>query len=206
MPDNTYTKILATIGPASATEEVLENLIDAGADAFRFNFSHGTYEEHQTRYDKLRELAARKNKHICIIADMQGPKLRVGKFKDEKVLLQAGAKFVLDMKEELGDETRVTLPHKEIFQALKVGDILLLNDGQISLQVDECGADYANTTVKFGGWLSSHKGVNLPNIKLPISALTPKDKKDLDFALSLGVDWISLSFVQTVMKYAPLGE
>lgn len=197
MPENTHTKILATIGPASSTKEVLEQLVDAGADAFRFNFSHGTHEEHAERYGQVREIAKAKQRHICIVADLQGPKLRVGQFAKEKVFLKEGAEFVLDMKDELGDENRVTLPHPEIFQAIKAGDNLLLNDGNITLTVAECSKDYAKTIVKFGGWLSSHKGVNLPNIKLPISALTEKDRKDLEFALSLGVDWISLSFVQT---------
>ncbi len=198
MPANTFTKILATIGPASATKEVLSSLIDAGADAFRFNFSHGKYEEHKERYLTLRTLAKEKNLPLCIVADMQGPKLRIGTFENEKILLEPGDKFTLDLNEIPGDKTRVTLPHKEIFQALKVGDNLLLNDGNITLIVDEVGNDYAKTTVKYGGILSSHKGVNLPNTKLNISALTPKDMQDLNFALDLGVDWVSLSFVQTV--------
>ena len=127
---------------------------------------------------------------------MQGPKLRVGHFKDGKVMLKTGQKFVLDLDETAGDETRVNLPHKEIFAAVKPGDVLLLNDGNIALEVEECDAGHAVTKVKVGGMLSDHKGVNLPNITLPISALTEKDKDDLAFALDLGVDWISLSFVQ----------
>lgn len=197
MPQKTRTKILATIGPSSSSREQLSKLIDAGADAFRFNFSHGTHAEHKERYEIVRKLAKEKNVHITIVADLQGPKLRVGEFKDGKVLLKEGARFVLDMEKSLGDEKRVTLPHKEIFQALKPGDDLLLNDGNIVLHVDDCDAHHADTTVVVGGYLSSHKGVNLPNIKLPISAITEKDEDDLKFALKLGVDWISLSFVQT---------
>lgn len=196
MPQKTRTKILATIGPASATKEKIAQLIDAGADAFRFNFSHGTHAEHKERYDIVRKLAKEKNLHITIVADMQGPKLRVGEFKEGKILLKEGQKFVLDMDKALGDERRVNLPHKEIFAALKPGDELLLNDGNIRLHVDECDKNHAETTVKVGGPLSSHKGVNLPNIKLPISAITDKDREDLAFALKLGVDWVSLSFVQ----------
>lgn len=196
MPQKTRTKILATIGPASATKEKIAQLIDAGADAFRFNFSHGTHAEHKERYDIVRKLAKEKNLHITIVADMQGPKLRVGEFKAGKILLKEGQKFVLDMDKALGDEKRVNLPHKEIFAALKPGDELLLNDGNIRLHVDECDKNHAETTVKVGGPLSSHKGVNLPNIKLPISAITEKDREDLAFALKLGVDWVSLSFVQ----------
>ena len=196
MPQKTRTKILATIGPSSASKEKIEQLIDAGADAFRFNFSHGTHDEHKERYNTVRKLAKDKNLHITIVADMQGPKLRVGEFKNGKIELKNGQKFTLDLDSALGDETRVNLPHKEIFQALRPGEDLLLNDGNIRLRVDECDAKHAVTTVMVGGPLSSHKGVNLPNVKLPISAITEKDRKDIEFALKLGVDWISLSFVQ----------
>ncbi len=197
MPKNTYTRILATIGPSSADEKTIGALLDAGADAFRFNFSHGTHEEHKQRYDIVRRLSEQKGLFTTIIADLQGPKLRVGEFAKGKILLKEGQTFVLDMKNELGDETRVTLPHKEIFAAIKAGDELLLNDGNIVLEVQSCTADTAVTKVKVGGELSSHKGVNLPNIKLPISAITEKDRQDLEFALDMGVDWISLSFVQS---------
>lgn len=197
MPQKTYTKILATVGPSSESKEKLSKLIDAGADAFRFNFSHGTHADHKERYNMVRKLEKEKGVHISIVADLQGPKLRVGDFRNGSVVLKEKAKFRLDMSKELGDETRVCLPHKEIFQALKVGDELLLNDGNITLHVDKCGDNYALTTVKYGGVLSGHKGVNLPNTQLPISAITEKDKDDLKFALKLGVDWISLSFVQT---------
>ena len=196
MQENTNTKILATIGPATASKSVLSKLIDAGADAFRFNFSHGTHEEHQERFKIVRELAKQKNRHISIVADMQGPKLRVGQFKNGSVTLKEKQDFVLDLDKTLGNEKRVNLPHVEIFQAVKKGDKLLLNDGNIILQVNKKDDSHIFTTVLVGGKLSDHKGVNLPNITLPISALTEKDIKDLKFALKLGVDWISLSFVQ----------
>ena len=146
----------------------------------------------------MRKLAKQKGRYIAVVADMQGPKLRVGEFRDNKVVLEEGQRFVLDMKDELGTKERVTLPHKEIFAAIKVGDELLLNDGNIVLKIKSKTANSAVTTVKVGGELSSHKGVNLPNIKLPISAITEKDKEDLKFALKLGVDWVCLSFVQSV--------
>ena len=196
MPENTHTKILATVGPATATKEMLEKLVDAGVDAFRFNFSHGTHEEHAERYRVVREISESRGRHIAVIADMQGPKLRVGRFADGKIKLRSGQTFVLDLDEKPGDETRVNLPHKEIFAAIKPGDVLLLNDGNIALEIESCDESHAITKVKVGGELSDHKGVNLPNITLPISALTEKDKEDLAFALDLGVDWISLSFVQ----------
>lgn len=196
MPQNTRTKIIATIGPSSSSKEKIVELIEAGVDAFRFNFSHGTKAEHKARYNLVRKISKEKNVRVSILADLQGPKLRVGKFKDNSINLVEGAKFILDMKDELGTEDRVSLPHPEIFKALKVGDVLLLNDGNIRLRVEKCDKKHAETSVLVGGALSSHKGVNLPNIHLPISALTDKDKEDLEFALRLGVDWVCLSFVQ----------
>ena len=196
MPKNTNTRILATIGPSSADEDTISRLLDAGADAFRFNFSHGTHEEHRQRYEIVRRLSEEKGLFTAIIADLQGPKLRVGVFANGSVVLKEGQQFVLDMKDEPGTAERVTLPHREIFAAVKPGDELLLNDGNIVLEVESCDTCHAVTKVKVGGELSGHKGVNLPNIKLPISAITEKDRDDIEFALKLGVDWISLSFVQ----------
>ncbi|MBQ1611959.1 MAG: pyruvate kinase [Alphaproteobacteria bacterium] len=198
MPKNTCTHILATIGPATASDEKIAELIDAGVDAFRFNFSHGTHQEHKQRLSVVRKLAKQKGRYIAVVADMQGPKLRVGEFEKGGVVLEEGQKFVLDMKNELGTKERVTLPHKEIFAAIKVGDELLLNDGNIVLKIKSKTSNSAVTIVKVGGELSSHKGVNLPNVKLPISAITEKDRDDLKFALKLGVDWVCLSFVQSV--------
>ena len=196
MPFNTNTKILATIGPATGSKEVLSKLIDAGADAFRFNFSHGTHAEHQERYNIVRNLSKKKNRHISIVADMQGPKLRVGHFANGEVVLKKGQTFEFDLSSKAGDEKRVNLPHPEIFKAVKKGDKLLLNDGNIAVEVQKSDKSHMTTKVLVGGRLSDHKGVNLPNITLPISALTDKDIDDLKFALKLGVDWVSLSFVQ----------
>ena len=198
MPIDTHTKILATVGPSTASKSMLEKLVLSGADAFRFNFSHGTHAEHAERYAIVRELAVKYKRHLTIVADLQGPKLRIGTFKTDKVLLKTGDKFILDMNDEPGDEHRVALPHKEIFEAINIGDKLLLNDGNIELEILKKNKNYAETLVKVGGYLSAHKGVNLPNVKLPISAITEKDKKDLNFALKLGVDWVCLSFVQSV--------
>lgn len=198
MPADTHTKILATIGPSSASKTMIEKLVKAGVDAFRFNFSHGTQEEHAERLRIVRNLSEKYGRHLTVVADLQGPKLRVGTFKCDKVTLKKGQQFTLDMKNEAGDETRVTLPHKEIFAVLKSGDRLLLNDGNIELEVLSNKNCVAQTVVKTGGVLSAHKGVNLPNVKLPIDAITAKDKKDLQFALEQGVDWVCLSFVQSI--------
>jgi pyruvate kinase len=196
MPIDTRTKILATIGPATNTKEQIEKLISAGVDAFRINFSHGTFKEHQKNIQIIRKIEKEKKLLITIVADLQGPKLRVGNFKEEKVLLKEGQKFVLDLEQKLGDNTRVCLPHKEIFKAIKIGENLLVNDGYIVLKVTNVCDKKIETIVKVGGYISSHKGVNLPNTKLDISAITDKDKKDIKFALDKGVDWIGLSFVQ----------
>ncbi len=197
MPANSHTKILATLGPSSASKEMIEKLVDAGADAFRINFSHGTHEEHKERVKIIRQIEKERGIYISILADMQGPKLRVGTFTTPSIELKTGDKFRLDLDPAPGDQTRANLPHPEIFAALKPGDDLLLNDGSIVLHVDSCDLKSAETTVKVGGTLSAHKGVNLPNTTLPISAITEKDKDDLKFALKLGVDWIGLSFVQS---------
>ncbi len=196
MPLNTRTKILATLGPMSNSDEKIAELIDAGVDGFRLNFSHGTHEQHKKMYEKIRRISKEKKAYVAVVADLQGPKLRIGDFKNDKVTLKKGQKFTFDMKKDLGDENRVCLPHKEIFEALKVGDKLLVNDGNIILKVKSVKKYSAVTEVEVGGVVSSHKGVNLPNSSLNISPLTDKDLKDLDFALEIGVDCVCLSFVQ----------
>ena len=194
---NRHTKILATLGPASDTKEVLLNLITAGADNVRMNFSHGSKEDHKRRFDIIREIETELDRPIGIVADMQGPKLRVGKFKDKKIALTLGQNLRLDLSDELGDETRVQLPHPEIIDAVNVGDRLLMDDGKIRVTVAEKGTDYLNVTIDAGQFLSNNKGVNVPNVTLPIPALTEKDRIDLEVALELGADWIAQSFVQT---------
>ena len=192
----TRTKIVSTIGPSSSSEARFVQLFEAGVDVFRLNFSHGTHSEHAERVQIIRSLEQRYERPIAILADMQGPKLRLGSFAQGRVELQAGASFRLDLREEAGDLTRVALPHPEIFAALKPGSMLLLDDGRVRLEVTDCGPDYAETRVLVAGPLSDNKGVNLPNVRLDISPLTPKDRDDLEFALSLDVTFVGLSFVQ----------
>ena len=189
-------KIVATVGPASAGPEVLRELFLAGADVFRLNFSHGSHADHAARLAVLRELEAETGRPIGILADLQGPKLRVGRFADGPVILQQGQAFRLDLDPAPGDAQRVNLPHPEIFAALEPGAELLLDDGKLRLRVERCDAASADTRVLVGGRLSERKGVNVPGVLLPISALTAKDRADLDAALALGVDWVALSFVQ----------
>lgn len=193
---DTFCKIIATVGPASESPQMLEKLVRAGVSVFRINFSHGTEEEVTTRFAAIRALEKKYDISLGILCDLQGPKLRVGTFANGAVQLKEGQAFTLDMTGVPGDETRVTLPHPEIFKAMHPGLELLLNDGLIRLRIERVEGDKALTTVTVGGTLSDHKGVNVPGVKLPISALTEKDRKDLKLAEKLGADFIGLSFVQ----------
>ncbi len=190
------TKIVATLGPASSTPKTIEALFRKGVDVFRLNFSHGEQDDHQQRYEIIRDLEKRLDRPTGVLADLQGPKLRVGTFVQGSVDLKPRQAFRLDLDEEPGDRRRVTLPHKEIFEALRKGSELLLDDGRIRLKVSKCGPDFAETKVVTGGVLSDRKGVNVPGAVLPLTPITKKDRADLRFALDLGVDWIALSFVQ----------
>ncbi len=196
MRRNRCAKIVATLGPASSTKERMRELADAGADVFRFNFSHGSHEDHAARFALLREVEAERGRPIGSIMDLQGPKLRVGRFASGRVKLARGDRFRLDLDPQPGDEQRANLPHPEIFEVLQSGQQLLLDDGKIRLEVDTCGHDFAETVVVDGGALSDRKGVNVPNALLPISAMTTKDRADLSFGIELGFDWVALSFVQ----------
>ena len=193
---NRRAKIVATLGPASSDRDTLRSLFHAGVDVFRLNFSHGSAEDHAVRMAILREIEAETGRPIGVMADLQGPKLRVGAFAQGPAQLQPGQRFRLDLDPRPGNADRVCLPHPEIFAALAPGAELLLDDGRLRLRVDACDATSADTRVLVGGRLSERKGVNVPGVVLPISALTPKDLRDLDTALALGADWIALSFVQ----------
>ncbi len=197
-------KIIATLGPASATPERIAALFEAGADVFRLNFSHGTPEEHRAHIDVIRALEKKTGRPIAILADLQGPKLRVGAFRGGKVELAPGQAFRLDLEARPGDGTRVGVPHPEVFEACRESAELLLDDGRIRLRILRCSKHFAETVVVAGGPLSDHKGLNLPGITLPLSALTEKDRADLAVALEAGVDWVALSFVQRPEDVAEL--
>jgi pyruvate kinase len=176
---------------------MIRALFEAGADVFRLNMSHGTHDDIRARHAIIRQVESDTGRPIAILADLQGPKLRVGTFVNpEGEELVEGAAFRMDLDKTPGDITRVNLPHPEIFAALEPGAALLVNDGKIRLQVDSCGPDFANCTVTVGGTISNRKGVNVPDVVLPLAALSDKDLKDLEFACDLGVDWLALSFVQ----------
>ncbi|EAU43820.1 pyruvate kinase [Salipiger bermudensis HTCC2601] len=189
-------KIVATLGPASNTYEMIRTLHEAGADVFRLNMSHGTHEDITKLHRAIRQVEKDLDSPIAILADLQGPKLRVGEFENGEEELEWGETFRLDLDKAPGTKKRVCLPHPEIFQALGVGAHLLVNDGKIRLRVEECGEDFANCIVEAGGTISNRKGVNVPDVVLPLAALSEKDRKDLEFAAALGVDWLALSFVQ----------
>jgi len=189
-------RVLATLGPASSTPEMIEALFRAGADAFRINMSHGDQASKIPLIEAIRAMERKLGRPSTILADLQGPKLRVGKFAGGKVVLDKGATFVLDRDATPGDAARVELPHREIFEAIEPGARLLLDDGKLVLRVVDHEGDRITTRVEVGGALSNSKGLNVPDVVLPMAALTEKDRSDLTFALDQKVDWIALSFVQ----------
>ncbi len=190
------TKILATVGPASSDPEMLEKLFLRGVDCFRLNFSHGTHDDHKQRVKDIRKLEKKFGSPIGIVADMQGPKLRLGKFKDGKIEVKQGDQIRFDLDAAPGDNQRIGIPHHEIIEALDVDQMFLIDDGKVRVQVIEKGSDYVIGEIVAGSKLSDRKGVNVPGVVLNIAALTEKDHKDLKFALSQDVDWVALSFVQ----------
>jgi pyruvate kinase len=196
MHRNRNAKIIATIGPGSSDPSMLASLFNAGADVFRLNASHGNHDDHRARFDAIRALETAVGRPVGVLFDLQGPKLRLGKFENGNAPLRVGQKFRLDRDATPGDSTRVCLPHAEIYAAVHPGTRLLLDDGQVCLEVVDHAEATIDTVVRIGEQLSDNKGVNLPDVVLPLPALTPKDEEDLKFALSLGADWIGLSFVQ----------
>jgi pyruvate kinase len=189
-------RIVATLGPASNRTEVIRDLVSAGANVFRLNMSHGSHAEIKDLHRVVRDVEAQAGRPIGILADLQGPKLRIGRITGGSVMLQEGKRVRLVLSDAPGDEQRVPLPHPEIFAALKNRATLLVDDGRIRLRVEGCGAEWADCRVEVGGKLSDRKGVNVPGVVLPIAALTEKDRADLDFVCDLGIDWLALSFVQ----------
>lgn len=194
-PRRRKVRILATLGPASNTLDQIRALYLAGADAFRINMSHGTHEQHATVIGHIRALEKELGRPMTILADLQGPKIRIGRF-ESPVDVRAGRHFTLDSSKNLGTERRAHLPHPEIFGAVEPGQRLLIDDGKIVLLVKSTSSESIETEILVGGQLSSNKGLNVPDTVVPMAALTDKDRRDLDFALDAGADWIALSFVQ----------
>jgi pyruvate kinase len=197
MKRNRKVKILATLGPASSDEAMIEKLHEAGADLFRINMSHASHDVMRTLIARIRSVEARCGRPIGILADLQGPKLRVGKFAETKVTLVAGQTFTLDNNDAPGDTNRVFLPHPEILESVKPGDRLLIDDGKLHLRAEKCDGKSIVTTVVSGTSISDRKGVSLPDTLLAVGVLTDKDRLDLDAVLATNeVDWVALSFVQ----------
>lgn len=189
-------KIVATLGPSSSDHQTIRALHEAGADMFRLNMSHGVHADIVELHRIIRQVEDELDSPIAILADLQGPKLRLGTFARGEEELAEGAAFRLDLDAAEGDATRVCLPHPEIFAALEPDAMLLVNDGKIRLRVTDCGTDFAECEVLIGGTISNRKGVNVPDVVLPLAALSDKDRADLEFVCGLGVDWLALSFVQ----------
>jgi pyruvate kinase len=190
------TKVVATLGPASGSPGMIARLFAAGADVFRINMSHSSHDRLRELVAAIRAVEAETNRSIGILVDLQGPKLRVGGFSGGSAMLDNGATFALDADATAGDSMRVHLPHPEIFAGIEPGHTLLLDDGKIRLVATETGKQRIVTRVEVGGKLSDRKGVSLPDTVIPFSALTPKDRSDLDAALDAGIDWVGLSFIQ----------
>ena len=189
-------KIIATLGPATQSEKAVRELFQAGADAFRLNFSHGKREDHLRNIDYIRKIESEESRPIAILGDLQGPKIRVGRMTGGEAFLNEGERFRLDLDENPGTATRAPLLHPEVFDVLEEGANILLNDGRIRLVAERTGRDFVETLVLTGGTLSDYKGVNVPNVVVPVSAITARDRDNMEFALDKGVDWIALSFVQ----------
>lgn len=189
-------KIIATLGPASSEKSIIQKLFVAGADVFRINMSHTDHDKLRRLVGIIREIEAEVARPIGVLVDLQGPKLRIGAFAGRSIPLKQGAKFVLDSDPTPGDQTRVELPHPEIFAALEPGHRLLLDDGKVRLRVLECSSTHAVTEVEVGTTLSDRKGIALPDSLIGFSAMTAKDRSDLEAGINAGADWVALSFVQ----------
>lgn len=189
-------KIVATLGPSSNTPEKIKQLFNVGVDVFRINMSHATHDMARDLHHAIRDAEAHFKRPIAILADLQGPKLRVGAFKDTSVTLEQGQTFQFDLDETAGDQARVFLKHKEIFAAAKPGHLLILDDGKLQMEITHVTSTCITSKVHVGGTLASRKGISLPDTLLSFGAMTEKDRKDMDYVLGLGVDWIALSFVQ----------
>jgi len=196
MRRNRRAKIVATLGPASSDPATIRRLVEAGADVFRLNFSHGSQADHRARIEAIRALEAVLGRPIGILQDLQGPKIRVGRIAGGAMTLAVGERVRFDLSDEPGANGRVPLPHPEVIEALVRDADMLLDDGRLRLKVSDVARDHVVGEVVVGGELTDRKGVNLPGVEIAVGALTDKDRDDLAFGLDLGVDWVALSFVQ----------
>ena len=196
------TKIVATLGPASSDHKTLRRLIEAGVDVVRLNFSHGTAEDHRKRIEVLHELAHETGRTVSVMADLQGPKIRIGKFAGSKILLKAGQEFILDADSALGDTQRVGLDYPELIEDVAAGDVLLLDDGRITMDIERIEGSEIFCRVRHGGELSNNKGINKQGGGLSAPALTLKDMEDIKIAASLNIDYVAVSFPKSGVRRA----
>jgi pyruvate kinase len=192
------TKIVCTLGPASQSIECIDKLIQAGMDVARLNFSHGTHQDHLRSIENVRMAGKKTGENICIVQDLCGPKIRIGKLSNGEAELIAGEKYIFTIQDILGDSNKVSVNYKELPQDVKKGDFILLDDGNIKLQVKSVSASEVVCTVLNGGVLKDHKGMNLPGVKLSTPSLTEKDMQDLKFGIANEIDYVALSFVRSV--------
>jgi pyruvate kinase len=191
------TKIVATIGPASRAPDILGQLVEAGVDVFRLNFSHGNADQHRETAEAIRKVARERGRVVGLLQDLQGPKIRVGRFKEQRAALEAGQRFTLTRRDVAGDREQVSLTYPELPREVRPGDMLLLDDGNIRLEVESADGESIVTRVQVGGMLSDGKGINLPGVALSLPALTDKDVADIATGAEIGVDWVAVSFVRT---------
>lgn len=191
------TKIVATLGPASSSPERIKDLIETGVNVFRLNFSHGSHDQHKINFDNIRNAAKESNKIVGILLDLQGPKIRVGKFENNKVELLNGSEFKLSCEQDfVGNSELVSVSYKDLYKDINIGDELLFDDGKLKVEVKKVIGKVIETIVLIGGVLSNNKGINVPSADLSVAAMTQKDIEDLEFGAQLGVDWVALSFVR----------
>ncbi|MCY7283081.1 MAG: pyruvate kinase, partial [Cyanobacteria bacterium CAN_BIN43] len=192
------TKIVATIGPATSSLEVLRDLIEAGATTLRLNFSHGTHDDHQRSIRLIRQVSFELNQPVGILQDLQGPKIRLGKFENGSIILEKGDRFILTSHLMPGTQEKSCVTYEPLADEVPAGAVILLDDGKVEMRVEKVdkAARELHCEVVVGGVLSNNKGVNFPGVYLSVKALTDKDKEDLTFGLDQGVDWVALSFVR----------
>ena len=200
------TKIVCTLGPASDSEEILTKLIENGLNVCRFNFSHGSHEEHKVRMDTVKKVREKLNKPIAILLDTKGPEIRTGQFAEPEVLLEEGNEFTITMKDVIGTKDICTVSYKGLSKDVKPEDMILIDDGLVGLKVKEVNDDDILCIVENSGIVKNHKGVNVPGVKINLPALTEKDIKDIEFGIEEGIDFIAASFVRKASDVLAIRE